>query len=325
MSMESSQDKLFDHNGSGAAPAAQADGSLQDPDSMSRRNMDYRAQLSSRKRIVVKVGSSSLLHSSTGRLDYHKIDVLVRELSDLKNRGKDVILVSSGATAVGREVIRRTHAGNDLAEDSPITVKQACAAVGQARLMMTYQRFFTDYNQISAQVLMTKNTIGDPLSKYNLCNTFNELLKFDVIPIVNENDSVATYEYSVGDNDNLSAMVASLMNADLLILLSDVDGLYTDDPRINPEAKFIEYVPALDENLMKMAKHSTGSSSGTGGMSTKLQAAAIATKSGCDMVIVNSRHMKVIHEVVQGRNHGTIFCANPDPDFDLQDHLETME
>ena len=287
-------------------------------------NLSYREQLRDRKRIVVKVGSSSLLHSSTKRLDYHKIDVLVRELSDLKNRGKDVILVSSGATAVGREVIRRTSSGAELAEDSPITVKQACAAIGQARLMMTYQRFFTDYNQISAQVLMDKNTITESLSKYNLYNTFNELLKFDVIPIVNENDSVATYEYSVGDNDNLSAMVASLMHADLLILLSDVDGLYTDDPRIDPDAKFIEYVPHLDRNLMKMAKHTTGSESGTGGMSTKLQAAMLAVRSGCDMVIVNSRHMKVIHEVVQGRNYGTIFRADPDPDFDLQNYLETM-
>ena len=247
---------------------------------LKEQNLDYRRQLSSRQRIVVKVGSSSLLHSATRRLDYHKIDVLVRELSDLKNRGKDVILVSSGATAVGREVLRRTGAGNELAEDSPITVKQACAAIGQARLMMTYQRFFTDYNQISAQVLMDKNTIREPLSKYNLCNTFNELLKFDVIPIVNENDSVATWEFSIGDNDNLSAMVA----------------------------------PLLD----------TGSESGTGGMSTKLQAAMIATQSGCDMVIVNSRHMKVIHEVVQGRNHGTIFRADPNPSFDLQDYIESL-
>ena len=292
---------------------------------LQERNVFYRRQLKDRKRIVVKVGSSSLLHSGTKRLDYHKIDVLVRELSDLKNRGKDVILVSSGATAVGREVLRRTGAGQELAEDSPITVKQACAAIGQARLMMIYQRFFTDYNQISAQVLMDKNTIREPLSKYNLYNTFNELLKFDVIPIVNENDSVATYEYSVGDNDHLSAMVASLMDADLLILLSDVDGLYTDDPRVNPDAKFIEYVPELDEELIKMAKGTTGSESGTGGMSTKLQAAMIATRSGCDMVIVNSRHMNVIHEVVQGRNHGTVFCANPDPAFDLQDYLESLE
>ena len=298
-------------------------GNTHDRDTVPDENMAYRQGLKNRRRIVVKVGSSSLLHSSTNRLDYHKIDVLVRELSDLKNRGKDVILVSSGATAVGREVIRRTKSSADLVEDSKITVKQACAAIGQARLMMTYQRFFTDYNQISAQILMDKNSIMENLSKYNLYNTFSELLKFDCIPIVNENDSVATYEYSVGDNDNLSAMVASLMHADLLILLSDVDGLYTDDPRINPDAEYIEYVPHLDENLMKMAKHSTGSESGTGGMSTKLQAAMIATKSGCDMVIVNSRHMKVIHEVVQGRNYGTIFRADPDPDFDLQDYLES--
>lgn len=291
---------------------------------LKEQNLEYRSQLSSRQRIVVKVGSSSLLHSATRRLDYHKIDVLVRELSDLKNRGKDVILVSSGATAVGREVLRRTGAGAELAEDSPVTVKQACSAIGQARLMMTYQRYFTDYNQISAQVLMDKSTISEPLSKYNLCNTFNELLKFDVIPIVNENDSVATWEYSVGDNDNLSAMVASLLDADLLILLSDVDGLYTDDPHINPDAEFIEYVPHLDENLLSMAKQTTGSESGTGGMSTKLQAAMIATQSGCDMVIVNSRHMKVIHEVVQGRNHGTIFRADPNPSFDLQDYIESL-
>jgi glutamate 5-kinase len=171
---------------------------------------------------------------------------------------------------------------------------------------------------------MDKNAIMENLSKYNLYNTFNELLKFNCIPIVNENDSVATYEYSVGDNDNLSAMVASLMHADLLILLSDVDGLYTDDPRVNPDAEYIEYVPHLDENLMKMAKGTTGSESGTGGMSTKLQAGMIATKSGCDMVIVNSRHMKVIHEVIQGRNHGTVFRADPDPHFDLQDYLESL-
>ena len=293
-------------------------------DALHEENMSRRAGLRNRKRIVVKVGSSSLLHSSTKRLDYHKIDVLVRELSDLKNRGKDVILVSSGATAVGREVIRRTGGGAELAEDSPITVKQACAAIGQARLMMTYQRFFNDYNQISAQVLMDKNTIENTLSKYNLYNTFNELLKFDVIPIVNENDSVATYEYSVGDNDKLSAMVASLMHADLLILLSDIDGLYTDDPRINPDARFIEYVPVVDDQVMNMAKGTTGSESGTGGMSTKIHAAMIAVRSGCDMVIVNSRQMSIIHEVVQGKNIGTLFRADPDPDFDLQDYLETM-
>ena len=151
LSKKNSSDRESDLMTSGGQKSADTESG--DP---STENMTYRAKLRDRKRIVVKVGSSSLLHSSTGRLDYHKIDVLVRELSDLKNRGKDVILVSSGATAVGREVIRRTHAGATLAEDSPITVKQACSAVGQARLMMTYQRFFTDYNQISGQVLMTK-------------------------------------------------------------------------------------------------------------------------------------------------------------------------
>ena len=288
----------------------------------SEKNRIYRKTLKDRKRIVVKVGSSSLLHPETGRMDYHKIDILARELSDLKNQGKEVILVSSGATAVGREALLSGANFREIQEDSPITIKQACASVGQARLMMIYQKFFEDYNQIAGQVLMTKNTVTNTLSKYNLHNTFSELLKLGVIPIVNENDSVATYEYMVGDNDNLSAIVASLMEADLLILLSDVEGLFTDDPRRNPNAGFIEYVEKLDETMMGMGKESSGSSYGTGGMSTKLQAAWTATKSGCDMVIVNASDMKVIHDIVQGENRGTVFCADPDPDFDLVEYIE---
>ena len=288
----------------------------------SEKNRLYRKTLKDRKRIVVKVGSSSLLHPETGRMDYHKIDILTRELSDLKNQGKEVILVSSGATAVGREALLSGSNFREIQEDSPITIKQACASVGQARLMMIYQKFFEDYNQIAGQVLMTKNTVTNNLSKYNLHNTFSELLKLGVIPIVNENDSVATYEYMVGDNDNLSAIVASLMEADLLILLSDVEGLFTDDPRKNPNAGFIEYVEKLDETMMGMGKESSGSSYGTGGMSTKLQAAWTATKSGCDMVIVNASDMKVIHDIVQGENRGTVFCADPDPDFDLVEYIE---
>ena len=288
----------------------------------SEKNRIYRKTLKDRKRIVVKVGSSSLLHPETGRMDYHKIDILVRELSDLKNQGKEVILVSSGATAVGREALLSGSNFREIQEDSPITIKQACASVGQARLMMIYQKFFEDYNQIAGQVLMTKNTVTNNRSKYNLHNTFSELLKLGVIPIVNENDSVATYEYMVGDNDNLSAIVASLMEADLLILLSDVEGLFTDDPRKNPNAGFIEYVEKLDASMMGMGKESSGSSYGTGGMSTKLQAAWTATKSGCDMVIVNASDMKVIHDIVQGENRGTVFCANPDPDFDLVEYIE---
>ena len=288
----------------------------------SEKNRIYRKTLKDRKRIVVKVGSSSLLHPETGRMDYHKIDILTRELSDLKNQGKEVILVSSGATAVGREALLSGSNFREIQEDSPITIKQACASVGQARLMMIYQKFFEDYNQIAGQVLMTKNTVTNNLSKYNLHNTFSELLKLGVIPIVNENDSVATYEYMVGDNDNLSAIVASLMEADLLILLSDVEGLFTDDPRKNPNAGFIEYVEKLDASMMGMGKESSGSSYGTGGMSTKLQAAWTATKSGCDMVIVNASDMKVIHDIVQGENRGTVFCADPDPDFDLVEYIE---
>jgi glutamate 5-kinase len=290
--------------------------------SRSEKNREYRKQLKDRKRIVVKVGSSSLLHPETGRINYHKIDVLTRELSDLKNQGKDVILVTSGATAVGREALLAGRDRSDIAADSPITIKQACASVGQARLMMIYQKFFEDYNQIAGQVLMTKNTITNALSKYNLHNTFSELLKLGVIPVVNENDSVATYEYMVGDNDTLSALVSSLMKADLLILLSDVEGLFTDDPRVNPGAGFIEYVEHLDQTMMQMGKSTSGSSFGTGGMSTKLSAAYIATRSGCDMVICNARDMKIIHDVVDGKNIGTIFCADPDESFDLADYLE---
>ena len=290
--------------------------------SRSEKNKEYRKQLRDRKRIVVKVGSSSLLHPETGRINYHKIDVLTRELSDLKNQGKDVILVTSGATAVGREALLAGRDRSDIAADSPITIKQACASVGQARLMMIYQKFFEDYNQIAGQVLMTRNTITNALSKYNLHNTFSELLKLGVIPVVNENDSVATYEYMVGDNDTLSAMVASLMNADLLILLSDVEGLFTDDPRVNPGAGFIEYVEHLDQTMMQMGKSSSGSSFGTGGMSTKLTAAHIASRSGCDMVICNASDMKIIHDVVNGKNIGTIFCADRDESFDLADYLE---
>ena len=290
--------------------------------SRSEKNSLYRKQLKDRRRIVVKVGSSSLLHPETGRLNYHKIDILTRELSDLKNQGKDVILVTSGATAVGREALLAGRDRREIADDSPITIKQACAAVGQARLMMIYQRCFEEYNQIAGQVLMTKNTITNALSKYNLHNTFSELLKLGVIPVVNENDSVATYEYMVGDNDTLSAMVASLMEADLLILLSDVEGLFTDDPRVNPGAGFIEYVEHLDAAMMQMGKASSGSSFGTGGMSTKLSAAYIANKSGCDMVICNASDMKVIHDIVEGENIGTIFCADKDENFELADYLE---
>lgn len=281
---------------------------------------DLREMMKDKKRIVIKIGSSSLQHAQTGGLDYTKLDVLVRELCDLRNQGKDVVLVTSGAIAVGRKAVLL----KDEEKDNPIAVKQAYAAIGQARLMMTYQKIFAEYNQVAAQILMTKNTIVDNLNRFNAQNTFAELFKLGVIPIVNENDTVATYEIEIGDNDTLSAIVASLVKADLLILLSDIDGLYTDDPRKNPDAQYIEVVEELTEELLEMGKASTGSDSGTGGMNTKLQAAKIAGSMGVDMIIANSKDIKVIHRLLSGKKIGTLFLASPDENFDLPLYVQQM-
>ncbi len=281
--------------------------------------IDRKALMADKKRIVIKIGSSSLQHKETGDLDYTKLDVLVRELCNLRNMGKDVVLVTSGAIAVGEKALLPNRE-----EDNPIAVKQACAAVGQARLMMIYQKIFAEYNQVAAQILMTKNTIVDNLNRYNARNTFAELFKLGVIPIVNENDTIATYEIEIGDNDTLSAIVASLVEADALLLLSDIDGLYTDDPRTNPDVKYIEVVEELTEELMNMGKASTGSSVGTGGMTTKLQAAKIASSTGVDMVIANSKDIKVIHRILSGQNIGTLFLAHKDEQFDLPLYVQQM-
>lgn len=281
--------------------------------------VDRKALMADKKRIVIKIGSSSLQHKETGDLDYTKLDVLVRELCNLRNMGKDVVLVTSGAIAVGEKAILPNRE-----EDNPIAVKQACAAVGQARLMMIYQKIFAEYNQVAAQILMTKNTIVDNLNRYNARNTFAELFKLGVIPIVNENDTIATYEIEIGDNDTLSAIVASLVEADALLLLSDIDGLYTDDPRTNPDVKYIEVVEELTDELMNMGKASTGSSVGTGGMTTKLQAAKIASSTGVDMVIANSKDIKVIHRILSGQNIGTLFLAHKDEEFDLPLYVQQM-
>ncbi len=277
--------------------------------------MNIRETLKDKKRIVVKIGSSSLHHKETGDLDYIKLEVLVRELCNLKNQGKDVVLVTSGAIAVGKKAV------NIPDDDNSIAVKQACAAIGQARLMMTYQKIFAEYNQVAAQILMTKYTIVDNLNRFNAHNTFTELLRLGAIPIVNENDTIATYEIEFGDNDTLSAIVAALIDADLLLLLSDIDGLYTDDPNKNPDAKFIEEVHTIDEDLLSMGKASTGSNVGTGGMNTKLTAAKIATSSGADMIIANSEDIRIIHRIMDGRNYGTIFKANKDENFFIADYL----
>ena len=281
---------------------------------------DIREMMKEKERIVIKIGSSSLQHEQTGDLDYTKLDVLVRELCDLRNRGKDVVLVTSGAVAVGRKAVMM----QDIESDDKTSVKQACAANGQARLMMIYQKIFAEYNQVAAQILMTKNTIIDNLNRFNAQNTFEELFKLGVVPIVNENDTIATYELGIGDNDRLSAIVASLIDADLLLLLSDIDGLYTDDPRQNPDARYIEVVERLTEELMEMGKSTTGSSAGTGGMNTKLQAAKIANNMGVDMVIANSADIKVIHRILAGQNIGTLFLAHREEGFDLPLYVQQM-
>jgi glutamate 5-kinase len=280
---------------------------------------ELRSRLKDKKRVVIKIGSSSLQHPETGDLDYIKMDILVRELCNIRNQGKDVILVTSGAIACGRRAV-------NLKAATTISQKQACAAIGQARLMTTYQRIFSEYNHQAAQILMTRHTIVADLNRTNAQNTFNELLGMGVIPIVNENDTTSTFELDdvVGDNDTLSAIVTALTGADLLVLLSDINGLYTDDPRRNKDAQFIERVDLLSDELIKMGKGSTGSSVGTGGMETKLTAAKIATYSGADMVIANGKDVRIIHRIMEGRNYGTIFKANRNENFDLAEFVNNL-
>lgn len=281
---------------------------------------DERLQLSTKKRIIIKIGSSSLTHQATGDLNLMKIEKLVRVISDLKGEGRDVILVSSGAIAAGRQALGH--------QSRPITIseKQAFAAVGQARLMMVYQKLFAEYNQVAAQILMTKDTMTNDATRYNAQNTFEELLKLGTIPIVNENDTVSTSEIPLvdnfGDNDRLSAVVAALVGADLLILLSDIDGLYSDDPRENPDARFISLVTEITPCLMAMGKATSGSDVGTGGMAAKLAAARIATDSGSDMVIANGDEVGIIKEIMSGGKKGTLFIAHPNLDFDLMDYID---
>jgi glutamate 5-kinase len=275
----------------------------------------FRQQLKDKKRIVVKIGSSSLTHPASGELDLIKLEVLVRQLTDLRNQGKDVVLVSSGAIMVGRTTLGLSE------KPSKLALKQACASIGQAKLMMIYQKLFSEYNQVCSQILMTKNTMVNDLNRINARNTFNELLSIGAIPIVNENDTISTFEIEFGDNDTLSAVVAALIDADLLILLSDIDGLFTDDPNKNKDAKLISFVDELDENLIEMAKGAS-SKVGTGGMSTKLSAAKIASASGCDMLIANGKDFHVLHDLIQGEECGTFFKAHPRDSFYLIDYLE---
>ena len=275
--------------------------------------------LKEKQRIVIKIGSSSLTHPQTGEMNLMKIEKLIRVISDLRGEGRDVVLVSSGAIAAGRQALGHHRRPDTLAE------KQAFAAVGQARLMMVYQKLFAEYNQTAAQILLTKDTMINDSSRYNAQNTFDELLNLGAIPIVNENDTVSTSEIpyvdSFGDNDRLSAIVAALIGADLLILLSDIDGLYSDDPRSNPDARFVSLVPEITPEFLDMGKSTSSSDVGTGGMSAKLAAARIATDSGADMVIANGDQVEVILDIMAGKEKGTLFLAHPNLDFDLMHYL----
>ncbi|MBO5485428.1 MAG: glutamate 5-kinase [Eubacterium sp.] len=268
-----------------------------------------------RKRIVFKIGTSTLTHPETGGLDLVKMEKFVRILTDLHNQGKEIVVVSSGAIGVGRTVLGLKEKPTER------SVKQACAAVGQSRLMMVYQKLFSEYNQNTAQILMTKITIANDTSRHNAENTFRELLDMGVIPIVNENDTVATDEIDFSDNDYLSAIVAAIVKADLLVLLSDIDGLYTDDPNKNPEARLIPYVDRITDEMLGMAK-GPATDFGTGGMVSKVEAAGIANDAGADMIILNGNDMENINRFLEGEELGTFFKAHKTRHFHLKNYLD---
>ncbi len=276
--------------------------------------MDYRALLKNKKKIVIKIGSSSLMHEETGLVNFRRMEKLVRIICDLKNQDKDVILVSSGAIAVGRQTLKLDY------KPKTVSLKQACASVGQAQLMMMYQKLFMEYNHMAAQVLLTFDAITNDERRRNAENALNEILQQGIIPIVNENDTVATEEIEFGDNDTLSAIVAHLIKADLLIVLSDIDGLYTDDPHKNPDAKKLSIVEEINEKIDSMAKDAI-SMYGTGGMSTKISAARIATDSGADMAILCAEDLEVINRLMDGEDVGTLFIAHDSEKFDTFDFI----
>ena len=251
------------------------------------------------KRIVVKIGTSTLAHPS-GLLNIRRVEELCRVLSDLKNAGHEIILVSSGAIGMGAGKLSLPH----RPEDTP--TKQAAAAVGQCELMYTYDKAFAEYNHTVAQILLTAADVDHPDRFQNFHNPMRRLLDLKALPIINENDTVATEEMGIGDNDTLAAVVAVSMEADLLILLSDIDGLYTADPHTHPEATLIAEIPALTREIWELAGGS-GSSLGTGGMSTKLQAADICTQAGCDMVIANGSSPSVLYDIADGKPVGSRF------------------
>lgn len=257
-------------------------------------------------RIVVKVGTSTLT-SETGKGDLRSFDRLARVLSDIENKGYEVILVSSGAIAVGANKL------NMKEKPQSMKMKQAAAAVGQCSIMYWYDRFFGDYDKTTAQILLNADDMENEEKKDNLTNTFNALLEMGVIPIVNENDSVSyteieSHDRLFGDNDMLSAVVAVLCKAKKLVILSDIDGMYSKDPRLHPDAKLIEQIETIDESIYSLAG-GAGSRRGTGGMRTKIQAANLATSNGADVFITNGKRPESIYDIIDGKPVGTLFVG----------------
>lgn len=258
-----------------------------------------RASIPLSHRIVVKVGTSTLTHDN-GTINLVRMDKLARILSDLVNQGKQIILVSSGAIAVGVNKLKLP------ARPSSTPAKQAAAAVGQGELMHLYAKFFSEYGHVVAQVLLTKDVVETQPQRTNVINTFDHLLSSAIIPIVNENDTVATDEIEFGDNDTLSALVATLVEADLLILLSDIEGLYDADPRQHPQAHLIPTVEAITPAIIALAG-GAGTSRGTGGMATKIKAATIATQAHIAMIITDGAHPENLIPILEGQSIGTFF------------------
>ena len=252
-------------------------------------------------RIVVKVGTSTLAHS-TGRMNIRHVEDLVKVLSDLKNAGHEMILVSSGAIGMGVGKL------NLPGKPSDMPTKQAAAAVGQCELMYTYDRLFLQYNHTVAQILLTGEDVDHTERRENFENTMERLLELGALPIINENDTVATAEIKVGDNDTLGAIVARCVKADLLVLLSDIEGLYTADPRKDPSAKLIPVVEEVTPEIEALAG-GVGSGLATGGMATKLRAAKMVAEVGCDMIITNGEHPEVLYDIAEGKAVGTRFIG----------------
>lgn len=250
-------------------------------------------------RIVVKIGTSTLAHSS-GHLNIRRVEELCKTISDIKNAGHQVIVVSSGAIGMGIGKLGLRSRPTD------IPTKQASAAVGQCELMYTYDKLFSEYNHTVAQLLITGDDVANETRHNNFSNTINRLLDLDAIPIINENDTVATEEIVIGDNDTLAAIVAQSIKADKLVLLSDIDGLYTADPHTHPEATLIQKAHIVDDTLLSLAGGSN-CALGTGGMVTKLQAAKICLSCGCDMIITNGNNPANLYDIIDGKPVGTTF------------------